>query len=193
MERQPNTEYVLSISYGKDSLACLEAIYQLGLPLDRIVHAEVWATDTIPADLPPMVEFKKYADQVIKFRYGFDVEHIHAVDKNGEKLTYEKMFYHKPVRKNKQGGGDCRIPYNQNTLVQQSAQTICHTKDFPSQEEVGAKSSKRLMQCGSIYGFPISSPRGGNWCTAIKTRVFSSAPFTGGSYKYCELSRHCCR
>lgn len=32
-------EYVLSLSYGKDSLACLGAIEQLGLPLDRIVHA----------------------------------------------------------------------------------------------------------------------------------------------------------
>lgn len=52
-------EYVLSLSYGKDSLACLGAIEELGLPLDRIVHAEVWATDTIHADLPEMVEFKK--------------------------------------------------------------------------------------------------------------------------------------
>ena len=52
-------QYILSLSYGKDSLACLEAIKFLGLPLDRIIHAEVWATDTIPADLPPMVEFKK--------------------------------------------------------------------------------------------------------------------------------------
>ena len=52
-------EYVLSLSYGKDSLACLGAIEELGWQLDRIVHAEVWATDTIPADLPPMVEFKK--------------------------------------------------------------------------------------------------------------------------------------
>jgi len=43
------TEYVLSLSYGKDSLACLGAIEKLGLPLDRIIHAEVWATDTIPA------------------------------------------------------------------------------------------------------------------------------------------------
>lgn len=103
MERQPNTEYVLSLSYGKDSIACLEAIHQLGYTLNHIVHAEVWATDTIPADLPPMVEFKKYADQVIKFRYGIDVEHIHAVDKNGEKLTYEKIFYtqiSKPRKKN---------------------------------------------------------------------------------------------
>lgn len=45
MQREPNTEYVLSLSYGKDSLACLGAIEELGWPLDRITHAEVWATD----------------------------------------------------------------------------------------------------------------------------------------------------
>ena len=79
MNREPNTQYVLSLSYGKDSIACLAAIEQLGLPLDRIVHAEVWATDTIPADLPPMVEFKKKADAIIKDRWGIEVEHICAM------------------------------------------------------------------------------------------------------------------
>lgn len=64
--RELNTEYILSLSYGRDSIACLEAIKQLGYPLDRIVHAEVWATDTIPADLPPMVEFKKEAEVQIE-------------------------------------------------------------------------------------------------------------------------------
>lgn len=78
---------VLSLSYGKDSLACLGAIEQLGLPLDRIVHAEVWATDTIPADLPPMVDFKAKADAIIKERWGFEVEHIRS------KYTYEQAFY----------------------------------------------------------------------------------------------------
>lgn len=79
MQREPNTEYILSLSYGKDSLACLEAIKQLGYPLDRIVHAEVWATDTIPADLPPMIDFKAHADKIIKEKYGYTVEHICAV------------------------------------------------------------------------------------------------------------------
>lgn len=79
MQREPNTEYILSLSYGKDSIACLEAIIQLGYPLDRIIHAEVWATDTIPADLPPMIDFKAKADKIIKERYGFTVEHICAV------------------------------------------------------------------------------------------------------------------
>ena len=84
--------YVLSLSYGKDSMACLGAIEKLGLPLDDIVHAEVWATDTVPADLPPMVEFKNKADKIIKERFGIDVRHVCAM-RDGEKITYEKLFY----------------------------------------------------------------------------------------------------
>ena len=80
-------QHILSLSYGKDSLACLGAIEQLGWPLDRIVHAEIWATDTIPADLPPMVEFKAKADKIIKERWGIEVEHTRA------KRTYEERFY----------------------------------------------------------------------------------------------------
>ncbi len=107
------TEYVLSLSYGKDSLACLGAIVQLGWRLDRIIHAEVWATDTIPADPPPMVEFKAKADKIIKEMTGIEVEHLCAV-RNGEKLTYEKLFYHIPNRKPKNDvlrGGITGFPY----------------------------------------------------------------------------------
>ena len=59
----------------------------MGWPLDRIVHAEVWATDVIPADLPSMVEFKKKADTIIKDRWGIEVEHIRS------KWTFESRFY----------------------------------------------------------------------------------------------------
>ena len=97
-------ERVLSLSYGKDSLACLGAIEELGWSLDRIVHAEVWATDTIPADLPPMVEFKAKADAAIKERWGIDVEHYYATDPtNGAKRSYESRLHtpysHCPVNK----------------------------------------------------------------------------------------------
>lgn len=68
-------------------MACLGAIEQLEWPIDRIVHAEVWATDTIPADLPPMVEFKKKADEIIKLRFGIAVEHIRCP------ITYEQSFH----------------------------------------------------------------------------------------------------
>ena len=60
---------MLSLSYGKDSMACLGAIEKLGWTLDRIITVEVWATDSIPADLPPMQEFKDYADKEINRRF----------------------------------------------------------------------------------------------------------------------------
>lgn len=106
--RQPNTQYVLSLSYGKDSMASIHVIRDvLNWPLDRIVTAQVWATDSIPADLPPMYEFKEQADKIIKERYGIDVEHFCATRKiqaeretedggsHSQKFTYERGFYNK--------------------------------------------------------------------------------------------------
>lgn len=93
-------EYILSLSYGKDSLACLGAIEQLSWPLDRIVHAEVWATDTIHADLPPMVEFKDHADRIIQERWGIEVEHVRA------KRCYADVFYMVANGKNKNRAGE---------------------------------------------------------------------------------------
>lgn len=91
-------QHVLSLSYGEDSLACLGAIEKLGWPLDRIVHSEVMATQDIPADLPPMVEFKKKADAIIKERWGIEVEHITS----GK--TFEGVFYKKKNDRSKWPG-----------------------------------------------------------------------------------------
>lgn len=88
-------EHILSLSYGKDSIACLGAIEELRLPLDRIVHAEVWATKTIHGDFPEMVQFKEKADKIIFDKYGIVVEHLKA-DTN-----YEEQFY--KIRKQKNG------------------------------------------------------------------------------------------
>lgn len=94
-------ERILSLSYGKDSLACLGAIEELDWTLDRIVHAEVWATDTIPADLPPMVKFKAKADALIKERWGIEVQHVSA----GQ--TYDEVFYR--VKRNSKIGNNGKI------------------------------------------------------------------------------------
>lgn len=90
-------EYIASLSYGKDSIAMLEVIKQHDMPLDRIVHVEIMATDTIPADLPPMMEFKIKADKIIKERYGIEVEHLH------NKKNYEKIFYSKFLKGKNEG------------------------------------------------------------------------------------------
>lgn len=78
----------MCFSYGKDSTAAIYvAIEILGWPLDRIVTADLWATSTIPAELPTMVEYKAKADAIIKERWGIDVEHLKG------SLTYEEAFY----------------------------------------------------------------------------------------------------
>ena len=92
-------EYIARISYGKDSLKMLEVIHSRGLPLDRITTTDVWATDTISANLPPMEEFKTRMDERIWQLYRIEVEHLCARNKDGSKRTYEQMFYHVPVRR----------------------------------------------------------------------------------------------
>lgn len=95
-------EHILSLSYGKDSMACFGACEILGWPIDRVVTAEVWATDTIHADLPPMVEFKAYADRIIKERWGIEVEHIRC------RNTYQDVFYRRKSTMAKKNPGQIR-------------------------------------------------------------------------------------
>ncbi len=187
MDRQPNTQYVLSLSYGKDSIATLEAIRLLGYPLDRIVHAEIWATDTISADLPPMVEFKAYADKIIKERYGVEVEHICAM-RDGKKLTYEKLFYHKPKRKAEREGERERRMATPRSKVR-SDFTTQTGGDHPDQFSASRKSGEYGATLDSNYlpykGFPLSR---GAWCKKLKTdeavwrylRGFSDTAAQGG-------------
>lgn len=83
---------VINLSYGKDSTASIHvAIDVLGWSVDRIVTADVYATDSIQADLPEMVEFKEHADQIIEQRYGIKVEHFRSPD------TFESFFYRTKV------------------------------------------------------------------------------------------------
>lgn len=170
------SEYVLSLSYGKDSLACIGAIKALGWELDRIIHAEVWATDTIPADLPPMVEFKSKADKIIKEMTGIEVEHLCAV-RNGEKLTYEKLFYHIPKRKQKNtsaaGGGIVGFPY------QRGAWCNGHLK-MPSLRI--PIYSRKLVQETQRWDLSSASPSsGGSGVPAISNAGFSQSSIAQGA------------
>lgn len=105
INKEQQRQHILSLSYGKDSLACLGAIEQLGWPLDRIVHAEVWATETIPADLPAMVELKAKADKIIKEHWGIEVEHVCDTNTDSTKRTFNQMFYARRGTKTKYSPG----------------------------------------------------------------------------------------
>lgn len=100
-------QYIARISHGKDSMKMLDVIISRGLRLDRITTTDIWATETIRGEHPEMVKFKERADEYIWQKYRIEVEHLCAM-KDGEKVTYEKLFYHVPKRKAKNAGGYCQ-------------------------------------------------------------------------------------
>lgn len=189
--RQPNTQYVLSLSYGKDSLATLEAIRLLGYPLDRIIHAEIWATDTVQADLPPMVEFKAHADRIIKERYGIEVEHLCAM-KDGEKLTYEKMFYHKPVRRasreRERESTQSEVIRSDDACGAWENSNYLPYKGFPLTRAAWCKKLKTQETIWKYLRFPDLHWGGGT--TARNSNFFQQAPIIGCGHKYGDVSRH---
>ena len=184
-----STQYIARISYGKDSLKMLEVIKSRGLPLDRITTTDVWATDTIPANLPPMTAFKERMDQRIWEMYHIEVEHLCAMNRDGTKKTYEQMFYHVPVRRSQTGQVerererrtpgriDPRLPGSVEPVVSGWTQTECPCTDsreilrdslqIPS--TTGARNSKFHPRTG-IKGWPLSNKRL-QWCQHLKTRI----------------------
>lgn len=192
-----STQYIARISYGKDSLKMLEVIRSRGLPLDRITTTDVWATDLISANLPPMQNFKDRMDQRIWDMYRIQVEHLCAVNPDGSKKTYEQMFYHIPKRRSQSGQVererraparlDSGIPRPVEHLVPGRTQTECQDTgsrvrsqgSLPIPGTTGARSSKFMGQ--EYKGWPLSNGRV-TWCQNLKTRAkpFSRGPATRG-------------
>ena len=149
-------QYIARISYGKDSLKMLEVIRSRGLPLDRITTTDVWATDTISANLPPLDSFKERMDQRIWDMYRIEVEHLCARNKDGSKKTYEQMFYHVPVRRSQ----NVQVEREREREPERSAASqICGTSGV-------SPISSGLPKTGTIKGFPGICAV--NWCQKLK-------------------------
>lgn len=159
------TEYILRFSYGKDSFKALDVICTRGLPLDRITTTDVWATDTVPAWLPPMQEFKDRMDEWIWDKYRLHVEHLCARNKDGSKRTYEQMFYHVPVRRSQ----SVQVEREREAIRPQSRSIECRERlpdSHPTRDTTGARNSRFVD--GTIKGFPL--PTGITYCQKLKIR-----------------------
>lgn len=113
------------------------------MPLDRIATTDVWATDTMPANLPPMEEFKARMDQWIWDEYRIEVEHLCARNPDGSKRTYEQMFYHVPKRKS---GG-----YSQGTI-------LGYPDLWNPWCQAALKRNAKPQSTGNCYGVPTQHP-----------------------------------
>lgn len=177
-------QYIARISHGKDSLKMLDVIVTRGLRLDRITTTDIWATDTIRGEHPEMVKFKERADEYIWKKYRIEVEHLCAM-RNGEKVTYEKLFYHVPKRKPKKcgGGGHCQQqgtilgfptlwgPWCQSDLKRnangQAARLPCTNRELVQEaqnrlytDSQSASTAKGIGVPSSKPGFPTAPPQG---------------------------------
>ena len=157
-------EYIARISYGKDSLKMLDVIISRGLPLDRVTTTDVWATDTIPAELPPVLEAKARIEEKLWQMYRINVEHLCARNKDGSKKTYEQMFYHVPVRRSQTG---------QVEREREPASGRARSTDSQLFGANGVKLSSNGIPShrvqGTITGFPPNT--GYNYCQKLKLRV----------------------
>lgn len=176
MSKSDHTEYIARISKGKDSLKMLDVIWTRGLPLDRITTTDVWATDAIPAWLPPMQEFMDRMDEWIWSRYHIECEHLCAMNKDGTKKTYEQMFYHVPVRRSQ--------------VVQVERERESSRPDRSSASRIFGTRGVKLDSNGipshrvqgTITGFPPNTRY--NYCQKLKfaDRPYQRIPVGNGSH-----------
>lgn len=131
-ERQPDTIYVANVSRGKDSTAMLRAIRLMGWPLDAVVAVDIWATQDIPAELPPMVEFKEEWDKKCLENFGIPVTRLYATKRERENRNVKmesSTHSEKHTRTTSTGKGE------KDNLSEQML-------DFQCSETDGARSSK---------------------------------------------------
>ncbi len=186
-------QYIASLSYGKDSMYMLEVIKQNNLKLDRIIHVDVYATDDIPADLPEMVEFKKYADNKIKERYGIEVEHFRS------SKTYEDCFYKKFTQRSKRCGEIYGFPYRQtpwcNSSLKLSVLNQFNKKDIIQYVGIASDEPKRLQRLegtnkiAPLAMYNVTEAQCYSWCqrNGLLSPIYSHTP-RGGCW-FCHNQR----
>ena len=80
-------KHILYLSFGKDSMAALIKVVELGLPLDAVVCARIWYDENTPAEHPVQAAFIERATEIIKRKFGIDVIFVRS------KWTFKSYFY----------------------------------------------------------------------------------------------------
>lgn len=79
--------YVLSESYGKDSMAMLIELKRRNLPVDYVIHCNIMFNDKVSGEHPLMAKWIPYAQKRIEELYGIKVINLTA------KKNFTEQFY----------------------------------------------------------------------------------------------------
>ena len=85
-------KYIASCSFGKDSLAMIIKIKELGLPLDEVIYCDIKFDKNISGEMPKMAAFIPKAEKILKEKFDIEVKHI------SYKKTFREQFYTKKKR-----------------------------------------------------------------------------------------------
>lgn len=90
-------KHIAFISYGKDSLAMIIKIKELGLPLDEVVYCDIRFDDnSLSGEMPLMAKWIPYARKRLKELFGIEVKHITGV-------SFIEQFYKVKQKGNRSG------------------------------------------------------------------------------------------
>lgn len=80
-------KYILSLSFGKDSMALLLEVLRRKMPLDYVIFCDIKFNDTISGEHPLMAEWIPNAEQMLKNKFNIDIIHLTA------KKNFTEQFY----------------------------------------------------------------------------------------------------
>ena len=121
------TKYVASCSFGKDSLAMIIKIKELGLPLDEVIYVDIMFDDNISGETPEMARFIEKAEKILKDKFDITVTHLHGV-------TFKEQFYTVKQR-GKHIGDNYGFPYTIGAWCNNRLKIVPITKYLKSQKE----------------------------------------------------------
>lgn len=82
------TKYIASCSFGKDSLAMIIKIKELGMPLDEVIYCDIRFDDkSLSGETPEMREFIPKAEKILKETFNIEVKRITS------KKSFKEQFY----------------------------------------------------------------------------------------------------
>ena len=96
-------KYVACLSFGKDSMAMLIKIKELGLPLDEVIYVDIMFDDDTSGETPEMASFITKAEKILKEKFNVEVTHLRGV-------TFKEQFY-KIKQRGKHIGDNYGFPY----------------------------------------------------------------------------------
>ena len=96
-------KYVASLSFGKDSMAMIIKIKELGLPLDEVIYVDIMFDDDTSGETPEMASFITKAEKILKEKFNVEVTHLRGV-------TFKEQFY-KIKQRGKHIGDNYGFPY----------------------------------------------------------------------------------